>query len=55
MHLSRNILHHRHSKKLKGKKYVKLPVCLTKHHAVKMYCGSGGIAPHSLTSALDGG
>jgi hypothetical protein len=24
---------------------VKLSLCLTKHHAMKMYCGSGGITP----------
>jgi hypothetical protein len=34
---------------------VKLFVCLTKHHAMKMYWGSGGISTHSLTSELDGG
>jgi len=26
----------------------KLYLCLTKHHAVKMYWESGGIAPHIL-------
>jgi hypothetical protein len=25
---------------------VKLSLCLTQHHAMKMYWGSGGIAPH---------
>jgi len=30
--------------------------CLIKHHAIKTYCGSGGIAPRILlTSPLDGG
>jgi len=29
----------------KGKVKVKLSLCLTKHHARKTYCGSGGIAP----------
>jgi hypothetical protein len=28
---------------------------LTEHHAMKAYWGSGGIAPRTLTSALDGG
>jgi hypothetical protein len=27
---------------------VKLSLCLAKHHAMKTYCGSGGIAPHML-------
>jgi hypothetical protein len=27
---------------------VKLSLCLTKHHALKAYCGSGGIAPRVL-------
>jgi hypothetical protein len=27
---------------------VKLSMCLTKHHAMKTYWGSGGIAPHIL-------
>jgi hypothetical protein len=27
---------------------VKLPLCLTKHDAMKTYCGSGGIAPRIL-------
>jgi hypothetical protein len=31
----------------KGKR-VKLSLCLTKHHAMKTYWGSGGIAPHIL-------
>jgi len=31
---------------------VRLSLCLTKHHAMMIYWGSGGIAPH--TSALDG-
>jgi hypothetical protein len=34
---------------------VTLSLCLTKHHALEAYWRSGGIAPHSLTSALDGG
>jgi hypothetical protein len=34
---------------------VKLSLCLTKHHAMKTYWGSGGIAPAFLTSTLDGG
>jgi hypothetical protein len=29
----------------KGKKKVKLSLCLTKHHAMKTYWGSGSIAP----------
>jgi len=32
---------------LKGKE-VKLPLCLTKHHAIKTYCESGGIVPRIL-------
>jgi hypothetical protein len=37
-------------------KTVKLSLCLTKHHAMKAYQGSGGTDPdHSLTSALDEG
>jgi len=31
---------------LKGKG--KVALCLTKHHAMKTYCRSGGIAPHIL-------
>jgi hypothetical protein len=27
---------------------VKLSLCLTKHHAMKMYWGSGGIAPRTI-------
>jgi hypothetical protein len=27
---------------------IKLSLSLTKHHAMKMYCGSGGIAPRIL-------
>jgi hypothetical protein len=27
---------------------VKLSLCLTKHHAMKMHWGSGGIGPHIL-------
>jgi len=27
---------------------VKLSLCLTKHHIMKAYWGSGGIAPHIL-------
>jgi hypothetical protein len=37
--------------KLKGKG---APVFLTEHHVMKAYCESGGIAPLSLTSAVDG-
>jgi hypothetical protein len=33
--------------KIKVKK-VKLPLCLTEHHAMKTYWGSEGIAPHIL-------
>jgi hypothetical protein len=33
--------------KVKGKK-VKLPLCLTKRHAMKTYWGSGSIAPRIL-------
>jgi hypothetical protein len=33
---------------------VKLSLCFTKYHSMKAY-GSGGIFPHILTSALDGG
>jgi hypothetical protein len=29
----------------KGKGKVKLSLCLTKHHTMKAYWGSGGIAP----------
>jgi hypothetical protein len=32
-----------------------LSLCLTKHHAMKTYWGSGGIAPRILTLTLDGG
>jgi hypothetical protein len=32
----------------KGKKKAKLSLCLTKHHAMKAYWGSGGIAPRIL-------
>jgi len=33
----------------KGKgKRVKLSLCLTKHHAMKAYLGSGGITPRIL-------
>jgi hypothetical protein len=31
-----------------GKVKVKLSLCLTKHHAMKTYWGSGGIAPRIL-------
>jgi hypothetical protein len=34
---------------------VKLTLCSTKHHAMKTYWGSGGIAPRILTLALNGG
>jgi hypothetical protein len=34
----------KHNKKVK----VKLSLCLTKHHAMKAYCGNGSIAPCSL-------
>jgi len=33
---------------IKGKIKVKLSLCLTKHHAIKTYWGSGGIAPRIL-------
>jgi hypothetical protein len=33
---------------VKGKVKVKLSLCLTKHHALKTYWGSGGIAPRIL-------
>jgi hypothetical protein len=32
-----------------------LSLFLTKHEAMKAYWGSGSIAPHILTTALDGG
>jgi hypothetical protein len=35
------------AEKVKGKK-IKLSLCLTKHHAMKAYWGSGSIAPHIL-------
>jgi hypothetical protein len=31
-----------------GKVKVKLSLCLTNHHTMKMYWGSGDIAPHVL-------
>jgi hypothetical protein len=34
--------------KAKGKVKVKLSLCLTKHHAMKTYWGSGGIALYIL-------
>jgi hypothetical protein len=34
------------TRRIKGN--VKLSLCLTKHHAMKTYWGSGGIAPHIL-------
>jgi hypothetical protein len=34
---------------------VKLSLCLTKHHAMKTYGESGGIAPRIFTSTRDGG
>jgi hypothetical protein len=34
---------------------VKLSLCLTKHHAMKTYWGSGYIAPRILDLGLDGG
>jgi hypothetical protein len=34
---------------------VKLSLCLTKRHTIKMYWGSGGVVPQFLTSVLDGG
>jgi hypothetical protein len=40
---------------LKVKVKVKLSLCLTKHHAMKTYRGSGGIAPYILDLVLDGG
>jgi hypothetical protein len=55
-HIYPYLLHIFHSFRIKGKKVkVKLSLCLTKHHAMKTYWGSGGIAPRILTSALDGG
>jgi hypothetical protein len=33
----------------------KVPLCLTKHHAMKMFWGRGVIAPHILHPALNGG
>jgi hypothetical protein len=33
---------------IKVKVKVKLSLCLTKHHAMKTYSGSGGIAPRVL-------
>jgi hypothetical protein len=38
-----------------GKVKVKLPLPLTKHHVMKTYWESGGIAPRILNWALDGG
>jgi hypothetical protein len=35
--------------------YYNWSLWLTKHHAMHIYWGSGGIAPRILTSALDGG
>jgi hypothetical protein len=32
-----------------------MSLCLTKHHLVKIYGGSGDIAPPFLTLTLDGG
>jgi len=34
---------------------VKLSLCLTKHHTLKIYWEWSYISMHSLTSALDGG
>jgi hypothetical protein len=34
--------------KVKVKVKVQLSLCLTKHHAMKTYWGSGGIAPRIL-------
>jgi hypothetical protein len=34
--------------RLIGKIKVKLSLCLTKHHAMKTYLGSGGIPPRIL-------
>jgi hypothetical protein len=34
---------------------VKLSLCLTKHHAMKTYWGSGGVVHAFLTSVLVGG
>jgi hypothetical protein len=33
---------------VKGKKSKVVPVLLTEHHAIKVYWGSGGIAPRIL-------
>jgi hypothetical protein len=38
----------KHYAKVKVKVKVKLSLCLTKHHAMKAYLGSGGIAPRIL-------
>jgi hypothetical protein len=38
----------------KAKVNVRLSLCLTKHHAVKTYTESGGMAPGILTSVIDG-
>jgi hypothetical protein len=41
---------------MKVKEKVNSSLCLTKHHIMKTYSGSGSnSAMHSLTSALDGG
>jgi hypothetical protein len=34
---------------------VKLPLCLTKYHAMRTCCGSGDVSPCSLNLALNGG
>jgi hypothetical protein len=38
-----------HKGKSKGKRKVKLSLCLTKHHAMKVYWESGGVAPLILS------
>jgi hypothetical protein len=43
LHVSLNII-----RVIMLKTKVKLALYLTKHHAVKMHCGGGGIAPHNL-------
>jgi hypothetical protein len=40
---------------VRSKVKVKLSMCFTKYHYVKIYWRSGGIAPRFLTSELDGG
>jgi hypothetical protein len=45
--LMSNVLNSSIPDEVKGKE-VKLSLCLTKHHTMKMYWGSGGIAPRIL-------